>query len=114
MAKKTKPKYRYSTTVTTDHEFDANVYDDEDFESEPFLFVSARDEDGEAVAKAYFGYHPDADNVVCWQVRVDPDHRRNGIATKMYAIAEEHFGEPLVPFPGGHSDDAKKFWGNRE
>jgi GNAT superfamily N-acetyltransferase/8-oxo-dGTP pyrophosphatase MutT (NUDIX family) len=73
------------------------------------LFIIAYTKDGEhaggleaAPSKGYKG------KIYPLQVVVDPGHRRKGLATQMYAIAEEHF---KMPFMSGHSqsDDGKKF-----
>ena len=45
-------------------------------------------------------------------VKVHPQFRRKGIATKMYDAAEKKFSKPMVPSEN-LSEDAKHFWKNR-
>ena len=98
---------KFYTESTQSHEFDIK---DDDGNPETMLLIVAKNKNGDIVAKAYFGYHPDAGQNVCWQIFVDEGYRRKGIATAMYNLAEERYGEKTVPFPGGHSRDARRFW----
>ena len=62
-------------------------------------------------------------NIVKWRgesdkylegsVSVHPDHRRKGIATQMYDMAEEYFNKKFKPSPT-NTQDAKKFWKSRK
>jgi ribosomal protein S18 acetylase RimI-like enzyme len=47
-------------------------------------------------------------------VRVDPQYKRQGIATALYKAIETHLGKPLRPSPTDQSDEAKAFWTKRE
>lgn len=46
-------------------------------------------------------------------VRVDPEYKRQGIATALYKTIEKHLGRPLRPSPTDQSDEAKAFWAKR-
>ena len=49
----------------------------------------------------------------CQNVRVEEGHRRRGLATGMYLLAERVFGKPLWDFwkgEGWQSDAAKAMW----
>jgi len=101
---------RFYTETTQTHEFDIK---DDSGNPEPMFYIVAKNKAGEVVASAYFDYHPDAGYNVCWRIFVNEVYRRKGIATAMYNMAEERYGEKIVPFPGGHSRDAKRFWESR-
>jgi hypothetical protein len=51
-------------------------------------------------------------SVICDTIHIDDDHRRRGIATQLYDLAEKVFAVPAVP---SHilSDEAEAFWAKR-
>lgn len=91
------------------HEF-PDMFDDAG--DEKMLRVSVTDK-GKEVAWGKFGYHPGLGEYVAFTVEVSPKYRRQGLGTKMYDYVEKKLHVTLHPFPGGHSNDANKFWGNR-
>lgn len=44
---------------------------------------------------------------------VESSHRRMGVNTALYKVAEQHTGRKMIPSPV-QSDDAKAFWSNRQ
>ena len=48
----------------------------------------------------------------CDTIEIDKQHRRKGLATKIYKIASHVFGCPIVP-SDTLTQDAKNFWGNQ-
>jgi GNAT superfamily N-acetyltransferase len=108
-----KSKVKYQSFNTEDHPYDLNVHSVEDFHDKEVFRIIAKDSNGEEIGRADFAFHSDLSAVVCWKVFVEDEYRRQGIATKMYDLASEFFGEPIQPFPGGHSKDAHGLWRSR-
>ena len=77
------------------------------------LEVTVLDED-QVVAKAYFGYLSEdrGSHLACLEIFVKEDFRRQGVATKCYNLAEEHYQDTCKPYPG-HSAGASHFWSSR-
>ena len=46
-------------------------------------------------------------------VRIEPQDKRQGIATALYKTIEKHIGKKLRPSPTDQSDEAKAFWAAR-
>jgi 8-oxo-dGTP pyrophosphatase MutT (NUDIX family)/GNAT superfamily N-acetyltransferase len=88
-----------------------------------FHNVYAYDKNGKQVGIAKFSYYlePDQNNTSLeikglkgWELQVDPEHRRKGLATAMYKLAEEKSGLKIKP--GVLTDMGEIFWSqkNRE
>lgn len=82
-------------------------------EDQKILEVKAFDNDL-CVGSAYFGYLSKnrGGHLSCLEIFVKPEYRRNGIATKIYNLAEEFYQDSCKPYPG-HSKDAELFWKTR-
>jgi 8-oxo-dGTP diphosphatase len=59
--------------------------------------VAAHAPDGSRVGEALIDWHPDGNHIFASFVRVDKDHRRKGLATAMYRLAEELTGAKMIP-----------------
>lgn len=66
-------------------------------------------ENNEKIAEAIFAWNKESNEIKPGNVIVSAEHRRKGIATNMYQLAEEYSGLKLSPSID-QSDDAKKFW----
>ena len=98
-------------------ESDADFEGADDGEMEAFLsenpeyrpmdfYISAPDGDG--VGQARIGLTKDRKNIYVWDINIDEDHQRKGLATEIYQRAEKYFGKTLVPI--NQSEDAKALW----
>ena len=56
---------------------------------------------------------PNFDGYYLDNIRIDPKHRRLGLATKMYEYIESIIGEKLKPSPIKQSPEIKKYWGKK-
>jgi GNAT superfamily N-acetyltransferase len=106
-------KYQYYSKMTMDHKYLLNTDNDPHFTPKPVFRIVSKTNNGLLVGVADFAYHADAGSIVCWNVDIQPTHRRKGIATQLYNLAEAHFSDQISPFPGGHSKQAQAFWLNR-
>jgi GNAT superfamily N-acetyltransferase len=59
--------------------------------------VAAHAPDGSRVGEALIDWHPDGNHIFASFVRVDKDHRRKGLATAMYRLAEGLTGAKMIP-----------------
>lgn len=75
------------------------------------LIQAFLNENNEKIAEATFAWNKELNEIKVGNVLVSAEHRRKGIATAMYQLAEEYSGLVLLP-SHDQSDDAKKFWDN--
>lgn len=66
--------------------------------------------DGKKVGSANFVHGYDDKTINPSYVNVDKDHRRKGLATAMYNLAEEKSNRKVLEIPLLQSGDAKKLW----
>jgi GNAT superfamily N-acetyltransferase len=73
-------------------------------------WIWAYDKDGKFAG--HLSYLPDEDDasVLLPTVYVDPQHRRKGIGTAMYQMAEEKSGKTFIPHPDRYSESARALW----
>jgi hypothetical protein len=69
-------------------------------------------EEGNDIYIAHGDFAATEESVMCATVEVNQHHRRKGIATVLYDLAEKLFEQHVVPSPG-HSEDAQAFWAAR-
>jgi GNAT superfamily N-acetyltransferase len=51
-------------------------------------------------------------NIYAMDVNVEPDHRRKGVASALYRLAEKKFGKKMLMGVTGLSNDSKNLWAN--
>lgn len=73
--------------------------------------VNVHGPDGEHVGAATFAHQ--GGNLVPGTVAVDEAHQRKGIASAMYAHAEQHTGKKLIPSPNQTPEGAALWAGNK-
>jgi GNAT superfamily N-acetyltransferase len=73
------------------------------------IVIQAIKQDDGVVGEAVFAYDKNLGEIRPGNVQVNPDHRRKGLATKMYKMAESYSGLKLIPSKD-QSFDAKSFW----
>jgi GNAT superfamily N-acetyltransferase len=52
-------------------------------------------------------------HLACFNIYVNDDYRRQGIATALYNAASEQFGDIVLPYPGNEGGAIQHFWVNR-
>ena len=65
--------------------------------------------DGENIAEALFLINYTEKTIKPLEIGVHVDHRRRGVATNIYSLAEEVSGFVMIPSDDA-SDDAEAFW----
>lgn len=72
--------------------------------------------DGEdCLGSAFFSYlcEGHGGHLACFNIYVDEDHRREGIATALYDTASDQFGDIVLPYPGNEGGAIQHFWVER-
>lgn len=77
----------------------------------PYDFI-ATDPSGEPVAFARIGPTKDNKNIYAYDIEVEELHRRKGIASEMYKMAEKFFGKKMRKGVTGLSKDSEALWGS--
>jgi GNAT superfamily N-acetyltransferase len=67
----------------------------------------AKSPNGDIVGEASFAIHPDGENIIVSSA-IHPDHRRKGLATEMYKMAEKEFNLKIKRT--SQTPDAKSLW----
>jgi 8-oxo-dGTP pyrophosphatase MutT (NUDIX family) len=68
---------------------------------------------GVPVAEAELVHHPRLQRLYPLMVDVDPDHRRRGLASAMYAYAEKVTGRKIIP-SADQTEDGKALWAGNQ
>jgi len=112
---------KYRTNILNEVTFKLGPFDNNDFSgnfvSEDFTIRAFHE--GEQVA--YLKCYHESGRLYAFEVSVNSDYRRNGIATKMYDYAQELSGKTIHPHhenpyndnPDDVSDEALSFWNYR-
>jgi GNAT superfamily N-acetyltransferase len=110
LAKTKKPDdYQFKVRSTTLGEFN------DDGDEKPVVHVTAHSR-GRRIGQALFepAWSGDQEKEIsALNVFVEAKHRRRGVASRMYELAEKHSGKKTVPaFHGDQTEDAEAFWAN--
>ena len=90
-------------------EGDGVVYDGEDMQISKSGEEFVAKVDGKAVARMSLSWR----GPYATSVEVDGQHRRKGLATKLYDTVEKFLGRRMIPSPLGISDEANALWKRR-
>jgi len=79
--------------------------------------ITAHNKDGHRVGSYHFSEWPEASEhkglLHTTFSGTDPDHQRKGLATEAYKLIEHHTGKKVHSANGNRSEDAKKFWSQK-
>ena len=112
---------KYQNNILKNITFKLGSFDNNDFsgnfENEDFTIRAFYEEDQIAYLKCYH----ESGRLYSFEVHVNSEYRRKGIATKMYDYAQELSGKTIYPHhenpynndPDGVSDEALLFWRSR-
>ena len=72
--------------------------------------IYATSPEGEHAGECRVGLTKDKKFIYVWDVNVEKEHQRKGLASAMYRMAEKHFKKKLKPGVTGLSDESRALW----
>jgi ribosomal protein S18 acetylase RimI-like enzyme len=82
------------------------------YSDEDHLRIVAHDNDGNLVGQVDFSHDHEYPNILVDNAKVDKEHRRKGLASAMYSLAEKHSGKKIKQILGdeNQTEDARNLW----
>lgn len=80
----------------------------------PHDFSIVHKKSGEEVGSLRVAPHEDSKHIYVKDVNIEKEHRRKGLATAAYKLAEKHFQKPMKAGVTGLSKDSEALWSQKD
>ena len=76
------------------------------------LKIESSAPNGDWAGEYSFGHHPNGKDIYVDNAKTHIDHRRKGVASEAYRLAEHHFGKKIAQLEDEQTPAAKALWAN--